>query len=211
MSPRSLTDLLVRFWGARGSIPSPLPTHMRYGGNTSCVEVRYGEQLLILDAGSGIRLLGQELMERASGKELQGTLLLSHAHWDHIQGLPFFMPGYSGQNRFRIVSGPGKGAVLDEALRNQMSAPHFPVGFEQLRGFGPMAELNSGANKIAENDNWDATSGATFSGAGAFGLSPGSRDAALVTALLSGRSYTVQVKGSDGGTGVALVEIYELR
>jgi len=112
--------------------------------------VRYGEQLLILDAGSGIRLLGQDLMEQAGGKELEGTLFLSHAHWDHIQGLPFFIPGYSEQNRFSIVSGPGKGAVLDQALRNQMSAPHFPVGFEQLRGFRPMAELNPGPNVIGE-------------------------------------------------------------
>jgi hypothetical protein len=76
----------------------------------------------------------------------------------------------------------------------------------------PKLELFDDAGaKLTENDNWDATTGATFSGAGAFGLSPGSRDAALVTTLFSGRSYTVQVKGADGGTGVALVEIYELR
>lgn len=150
MKPRSSSDLSVRFWGVRGSIPSPLPTHMRYGGNTSCVEVRYGDQLLILDAGSGIRLLGQDLMDRVGGKELGGTLILSHAHWDHIQGLPFFMPGYSERNRFSIVAGPGKGVVLNEALRNQMSAPHFPVGFEQLRGFAPMAELEPGTNLIGK-------------------------------------------------------------
>ena len=150
MRPHSASDLLVRFWGVRGSIPSPLPTHMRYGGNTSCVEVRFGEQLLILDAGSGIRLLGQDLMDRASGKGLEGTLFLSHAHWDHIQGLPFFMPGYSERNRFTVLSGPGKGAVLDQALRNQMSAPHFPVGFEQLHAFGPIAELQSGANVVGD-------------------------------------------------------------
>jgi len=150
MRPHSASDLLVRFWGVRGSIPSPLPTHMRYGGNTSCVEVRFGEQLLILDAGSGIRLLGQDLIDRASGKGLEGTLFLSHAHWDHIQGLPFFMPGYSERNRFTVLSGPGKGAVLDQALRNQMSAPHFPVGFEQLHAFGPIAELQSGANVVGD-------------------------------------------------------------
>lgn len=150
MRPRSSSDLLVRFWGVRGSIPSPLPAHMRYGGNTSCVEVRYGDELLILDAGSGICLLGQNLMERFGGTGIEGTLFLSHAHWDHIQGLPFFMPGYSERNRFGIVTGPGKGAVLEEALRNQMSSPHFPVGFEQLRGFGRMAELKSGTNIIGD-------------------------------------------------------------
>lgn len=150
MRARSSSDLLVRFWGVRGSIPSPLPAHMRYGGNTSCVEVRCGEQLLILDAGSGIRSLGQDLIERSGGKGITGTLFLSHAHWDHIQGLPFFMPGYSDRNRFKIISGPGKGDVLAKALRNQMLPPHFPVGFEQLHGLEAMQELEPGSNMIGD-------------------------------------------------------------
>ena len=150
MRTRVSPNLSVRFWGVRGSIPSPLPEQMRYGGNTSCVEIRHNDQLLILDAGSGLRLLGRDLQNRSGAEKIEGTLLLSHAHWDHIQGLPFFMPAYSENNRFRIFSGPGKSACLQEALRNQMSPPHFPVAFDRLRGLSPMEELYAGSHSLGD-------------------------------------------------------------
>jgi phosphoribosyl 1,2-cyclic phosphodiesterase len=150
MKTRVASNLSVRFWGVRGSIPSPLTDQMRYGGNTSCVEVRHNEQLLIFDAGSGLRLLGQNLQSRTSTKPIEGTLLLSHAHWDHIQGLPFFTPAYSENNRFRIFSGPGKSTGLQQALRNQMSPPYFPVGFDKLRGLAPMEELHHGSQSLGD-------------------------------------------------------------
>jgi phosphoribosyl 1,2-cyclic phosphodiesterase len=121
---------------------------MRYGGNTSCVEVRCGDQLLILDAGSGLRLLGEELLREAGSRPIEATLLLSHTHWDHIQGLPFFAPGYSERNRVRILSAHGRGARMQRALANQMSPMHFPVGLEQMRGLAPVAELDRGATTL---------------------------------------------------------------
>ena len=131
----------VRFRGVRGSLPSPALTNMRYGGNTSCLEVRADGQLLILDAGSGLRLLGEDLLREAEPNPVEASLLLSHTHWDHIQGLPFFVPGYAARNRIRIFSGPGHAARVQLALANQMSPLHFPVGLDQMRGLCPVAEL----------------------------------------------------------------------
>ena len=80
--------LTARFWGTRGSVPSPGPTTVRYGGNTPCVELRTEEgRLVILDAGTGIRELGRSLLERANGSAVEGDIFLTHAHWDHIQGI----------------------------------------------------------------------------------------------------------------------------
>jgi phosphoribosyl 1,2-cyclic phosphodiesterase len=132
MTRSSQGEITARFYGTRGSIPSPAADNLRYGGNTSCVELRFGSELLILDAGSGLRLLGEELMREAEGKPVEASLLLSHSHWDHIQGLPFFRPGYATQNRFEIFTAFGQSGRLHRALTNQMSPPHFPVGFNQM-------------------------------------------------------------------------------
>ena len=93
--------LTVRFWGTRGSIPSPGPATVRYGGNTPCVELRTEEgRLVILDAGTGIRELGRSLLEQANGEAIEGDIFLTHAHWDHIQGIPFFAPLFRKGNHF---------------------------------------------------------------------------------------------------------------
>ena len=97
------SDLIIRFWGVRGSIPSPGPDTARYGGNTSCVEIRCGRRLLIFDAGSGLRPLGEALA--ATGKAVDLDLFCSHAHLDHIVGVPFFVPAYSAKNRIRFWAG----------------------------------------------------------------------------------------------------------
>ena len=141
-------ELMLRFRGVRGSIPAASPENMRYGGNTSCLEIRFEDQLLILDAGTGIRLLGDELLQNAPGNPIEATLLLSHTHWDHIQGLPFFTPGYSPKNRVTIFGAAGHGEQLKRALAAQMTPLHFPVGFEQMRGVGPIRELNSDVTKF---------------------------------------------------------------
>ena len=141
-------EIMVRFRGVRGSIPAAAPENMRYGGNTSCLEIRFEDQLLILDAGTGIRLLGDELLQNAPGNPIEATLLLSHTHWDHIQGLPFFVPGYSAKNRVTIFGAAGHGDQLQRALAAQMTSLHFPVGFEQMRGVGPIRELNSDVTKF---------------------------------------------------------------
>lgn len=135
--------LTVRFRGVRGSIPSPARENIRYGGNTSCVEVRCGDQLLILDAGSGIRCLGEDLAKDFGPRPIAADLLISHTHWDHIQGLPFFSPAYSPHNRIRIIAPNGHASVVEQALRNQMSPLHFPVGLEQMLGIVEISELTS--------------------------------------------------------------------
>lgn len=141
-------QLTIRFRGVRGSIPAPAPENMRYGGNTSCLELRYGDQLLILDAGSGIRSLGDDLINVADGKPIEATLLLSHSHWDHIQGLPFFTPAYSPANRIAVYVECGRSEQLQSALETQMAPAHFPVGLHQMRGLLPVRELSREATKL---------------------------------------------------------------
>lgn len=131
-----MKQFTVRFWGVRGSIAAPGPATAEVGGNTSCVEVRCGEALFVLDAGTGLRGLGDELMRRA---ETRAEILLSHLHWDHIQGLPFFVPLYVPGAEL-TVHGPAWGdGGLDGALRRQMSAPGFPV---ELGDAGARLALN---------------------------------------------------------------------
>ncbi len=141
MAASGTNSLLVSFRGVRGSLPSPGKNMARYGGNTSCIEVRAGNEILILDAGSGIRALGADLIEEFGAQPIAATLLISHTHWDHIQGLPFFSPAYSAANKIRVLAAKGGGATVSRALRNQMDSIHFPVGFEHLLGLTNVAEL----------------------------------------------------------------------
>jgi phosphoribosyl 1,2-cyclic phosphodiesterase len=138
----------VRFRGVRGSIPSPGHKTARYGGNTSCVELRSGDQILILDAGSGLRELGSDLMEEFAPRPIHADLLISHTHWDHIQGLPFFAPIYSSRNRIRVLGANGQAQSLARALRNQMMTSHFPVGPEQMRGLVGIDQLDAAETQL---------------------------------------------------------------
>ena len=116
----------------RGSIPTPGPATVRYGGNTSCVEVRSGDDIIILDAGTGLRALGRALLAEFKNKPLSLTLLLTHTHWDHIQGLPIFAPIYDPRCRLRILGGEGARKGLVNALTGQMESTYFPVPFAKL-------------------------------------------------------------------------------
>jgi phosphoribosyl 1,2-cyclic phosphodiesterase/CheY-like chemotaxis protein len=131
----------MKFWGVRGSIPSPGPATVRYGGNTTCVEVRAGGEIIILDGGTGLRPLGRELLAEFGDKALNLTLLLSHTHWDHIQGLPFFTPIYQPRCRLRILGFEGARRGLVNVLTGQMESPYFPVPFGELPGNIEVDEL----------------------------------------------------------------------
>jgi phosphoribosyl 1,2-cyclic phosphodiesterase len=131
----------VTFWGVRGSIPTPGPKTVRYGGNTSCVEVRVGRQIIILDAGTGLRALGRALLAKFQSRLLNLTLLLTHTHWDHIHGLPFFAPIYDSRCRLRILGYEGARKGLISVLTGQMESTYFPVPFDKLPGNIDVEEL----------------------------------------------------------------------
>jgi phosphoribosyl 1,2-cyclic phosphodiesterase len=132
-------DLTVRFLGVRGSIATP---GMAAGGNTACVEVVAGDTRIILDAGTGLRTLGDERMASgAAGRN--STILLSHLHWDHVAGLQFFTPVYVPGYRVEIASGPNGVMSHDEAIRSLFRAPFFPVGFDDLGGVVTTRELRA--------------------------------------------------------------------
>ncbi len=136
----------LHFWGTRGSIPSPGPHTVRYGGNTPCVELRTDAGwLVILDAGTGIRELGRSLIERANGTPIRGDIFLTHAHWDHIQGLPFFAPVFQAGNHFTIWGSASLETSIDRVVRDQMSPVVFPVTFEQLDASIDFRELRTDA------------------------------------------------------------------
>jgi phosphoribosyl 1,2-cyclic phosphodiesterase/ActR/RegA family two-component response regulator len=131
----------IRLWGVRGSIPVPGKGTVRYGGNTSCVEVRADGEIVILDAGSGIRLLGLALDKEFGSRSMKLTLLISHTHWDHIQGLPFFSPTYDQKNLIRVLGYEGARAGLAKILASQMETPFFPVSLRELPSHLAIEEL----------------------------------------------------------------------
>jgi len=137
--------LHLHFWGTRGSVPTPGPHTVRYGGNTPCVEVRTGTgALVILDAGTGMRELGQSLVDGANGSPIVGDIFLSHAHWDHIQGIPFFAPIFERGNQFTIWGATSLRANVGRVVRDQMSPVVFPVTFDSLPARVEFAELADG-------------------------------------------------------------------
>lgn len=140
--------LKISFWGVRGSLPTPTPHTVKFGGNTSCVEVRGpGGEITIFDAGSGIRELGDHLVEQAQGSPLTIHLFLSHFHWDHIQGLPFFAPMYNPANTITVYSSRYS-APLRQALGGLMAEPYFPVRIDSLPAQITLVELESGVQSL---------------------------------------------------------------
>jgi phosphoribosyl 1,2-cyclic phosphodiesterase len=147
----------VTFWGVRGSVPAPGPEMNRYGGNTSCVELRTdGGELMILDAGTGIIPLGRKLMAGPFGKgEGKATVFLSHAHWDHIQGFPFFGPVFVPGNRVTIY-GPGRSSsMLEGILEGQMNPHYSPL--HTMRNLGSSIEVKAvdGADAGSDKDGFE--------------------------------------------------------
>lgn len=131
----------IRFWGVRGSLPTPGPKTVFYGGNTTCVEVRADQQIIILDAGTGIRPLGLSLVQEFKDRPINATLLISHTHWDHIQGFPYFVPAYNPRNHITICGFEGSREGLQTILSSQMESPYFPVSLRQLPSHISIREL----------------------------------------------------------------------
>lgn len=124
----------VRFWGVRGSIPSPGPTTVRYGGNTTCIEIRTdNNELIIIDAGTGIFPLSQSLLKELP---VEANVLITHSHWDHIQGLPFFIPNFIPGNILRLHGGfdPVSGKGVEQVMSVQLQYSYFPVREAEMKG-----------------------------------------------------------------------------
>src|SRR3954471_12301978 len=139
----------IRFWGVRGSIPAPGPETNRYGGNTSCVSVRTAAgNLIIIDMGTGLMHLGNALMGEAFGKGSgRATILLSHTHWDHIQGLGFFAPVFIGGNQFTVWGPGGSPKVLEDILEGQMDPNFSPL--QTLKNFSAAFDVRAVAPGVA--------------------------------------------------------------
>ena len=139
----------VTFWGTRGSVATPGKATTKYGGNTSCVEIRSKDHILIFDAGTGIRELGLKILKEFDTKPLTLHLFISHTHWDHIQGFPFFLPAYSEDNRIHVYGPPGRDKSFDKIFRAQMDSDYFPV---DLGDMSPNIEVHEVREPIVLGD-----------------------------------------------------------
>lgn len=132
----------VRFWGVRGSIACPGPETVRYGGNTSCIEMQVGQHRLIFDGGTGLRVLGQELMSQLP---IHAHMFFTHSHWDHIQGFPFFTPAFVKGNSFKIYGAVApNGSTIEQRLNDQMLHPNFPVPLQIMGSQMSFCDLEVG-------------------------------------------------------------------
>jgi phosphoribosyl 1,2-cyclic phosphodiesterase/ActR/RegA family two-component response regulator len=139
----------VRFWGTRGSVPTPGAKTVRYGGNTSCVEVRAADgTLVILDCGTGAIPLGKHLLSNDAAEPIQGAFLIGHTHWDHIQGFPFFAPLFSPRNRWNVYGPGGLDRQIGKGLAGQMVYEHFPLPLEALEAKIQIQHLAEGTFEI---------------------------------------------------------------
>lgn len=142
----------VRFWGVRGSTPTPQMENMGVGGNTSCTEIRTdSNEILIFDGGTGIRLLGKELEREFGEQPIRGHILFSHFHLDHIQGIPFFRPLYNPNNHFTFYfAGRRDANLVMDALSGMMANPYFPVNISKLPSSRKYVDLVEGTFNLAD-------------------------------------------------------------
>ena len=125
-------SILVRFWGVRGSTPTPQAENLRYGGNTSCVEVRVGEHVYAFDCGTGFRNFGKHLQCEFKDRPISAHVFISHFHWDHIQGIPFFAPLYENRESCFNFHSSNRLYGLQRVIEDQMLAPYFPVDMTKM-------------------------------------------------------------------------------
>lgn len=134
--------MLVTFWGVRGSTPTPQPENLRYGGNTSCVEVRVDDGVYIFDCGTGFRVLGNHWNRQ--GSPAIAHIFISHFHWDHIQGIPFFRPLYDDVDAQFIFHSSSRTRSLQRVLDEQMAAPYFPVNMNEMKARREFHDIEEG-------------------------------------------------------------------
>jgi phosphoribosyl 1,2-cyclic phosphodiesterase len=140
--------MLVRFWGVRGSTPTPQSENLRYGGNTSCVEVRVNGHIYIFDCGTGFRNLGKQLSQEKNGDPINAHIFLSHFHWDHIQGIPFFSPLYNDCNNSFVFHSSSRTRGLQQALEEQMADPYFPVNMSEMAAHRQFVNIDEGRTTL---------------------------------------------------------------
>jgi phosphoribosyl 1,2-cyclic phosphodiesterase/CheY-like chemotaxis protein len=138
--------VLVKFWGTRGSIPTPGPATMRYGGNTACVEVRFGSHIVMLDCGTGAREMGHALVQEFRHRPITVHIFVGHCHWDHIQGFPFFRPAYLANTHITLYSLRGSDKSLEKVFTGQMDGSYFPVRLSELSARLRFVELEEDAH-----------------------------------------------------------------
>jgi phosphoribosyl 1,2-cyclic phosphodiesterase len=139
----------IRCWGTIGSIPTPGAETVKYGGNTPCLEVRLDNgRLIIFDGGTGIRPLGLELMK--SGQAIKAQMIMTHVHWDHIQGFPFFVPAYIKGNQFDVIASPQAGGTVRKIFDDLMVDPYFPITFDVLAADFRLLELGSSEVEVGD-------------------------------------------------------------
>ncbi|HEY6770258.1 MAG TPA: MBL fold metallo-hydrolase [Candidatus Sulfotelmatobacter sp.] len=139
----------IKFWGVRGSTPTPQAENMRYGGNTSCVELRIGERIYIFDCGTGLRVLGHQLESEFGARPVSAHIFVSHFHWDHIQGIPFFRPLYNSASQFSFHSS-SRTRSLKKVMAEQMASPYFPVNFSEMGARQDFYEIEDGLLDIED-------------------------------------------------------------
>jgi phosphoribosyl 1,2-cyclic phosphodiesterase len=146
----------VKFWGVRGSTPTPQAGNLRYGGNTSCVEVRFADHLYVFDCGTGFRALGQQLESESNGKAIAAHIFVSHFHWDHIQGIPFFRPLYeNAQNRF-VFHSSRRTRSLQRVMEEQMASPYFPVDTSEMKAQRNFYDIEEGQTQLDDHSTMRA-------------------------------------------------------
>lgn len=175
--------LKVKFWGTRGSVPTPGPQTAKYGGNTSCVEMRAQDgTIIVLDCGTGARLLGLDLLKSAV-HPLRINLFIGHTHWDHIQGFPFFTPAFLPDTELNVFAPAGLQRTVEDALAGQMQYSYFPVTLRDLRSRIHFTELEEGVFRLG--------------------------DVTVETQYLNHTAPTISFRISSGGATVAYVTDHE--
>jgi phosphoribosyl 1,2-cyclic phosphodiesterase len=140
----------LKFWGVRGSTPTPQPENMRYGGNTSCLEVRVGDRIYVFDCGTGFRVLGHRLAHEFGERALFAHVFVTHFHWDHIQGMPFFAPLYHNAENRLVFHSSARTRSLQDVMQEQMAAPYFPVNMSEMKARRDFRNIEEG--RVAFDD-----------------------------------------------------------